>query len=392
MRLRRLSFVLVAASLCACGPQPTTGPLPPTVSVAPTASVRQPYKSLHLAVARSAHTATTLLDGRVLVTGGFAGSEAGLGSTELFDPATEKFAQGPTLLHARLAHTATRLNDGRVLIVGGLDNGRYLSSAELYDPTTDTFAETGPLLEARSGHGAVLLEDGQVLIVGGVGAGWTFLASAEIYDPARGTFAPTGSMQTARESHTATLLADGRVLVVGGHSGQRRALEILAAAEIYDPARSAFQAVGSLRLARHKHDAVLLADGRVLILGGADARDEQGQLASAELFDPATGAFEPTADMNLTRYKIQGTSLRLPDGRVAVLGGPGRLETFDPTTNAFALSTVDLGPTRLFAAVAPLADGRLLVTGGYGSGISASDGAWVVDLAPCPQGSPSACR
>ncbi len=383
MRRRPFHLLLAAMLLMACSPALATADLTPstprsTVNVEkiPAASMQ----ALHLITARSAHTATALLDGRVLVTGGFAGSEAGLDNTEFYDPIATSFSSGPDLLQARLAHTATRLNDGRVLIVGGLDNGRYLSSAELYDPTTGSFAETGSLHEGRSGHGAVLLADGRVLIVGGVGAGWTFLASAEIYDPVSGAFAPTGSMLTARESHTATLLADGRVLVAGGHSGQRHSLEILASAEIYDPTGGSFEAVGSLDTARHKHDAVLLADGRVLILGGADERDEQGQFASAELFAPHTATFAPTADMNLTRYKIQGTSLRLPDGRVAVLGGPGQLETFDPTTNAFVLSAIDLGPTRLFSAAAPLTDGRLLVMGGYGSGISASDGAWVVDL------------
>ncbi len=380
MRLRRLFLAFISTLLGACGTRPTPWPVPAPSPAGSTAAAPRPIQSLHLAIARSAHTATTLLDGRVLVSGGFAGSEAGLDSTELFDLTTSAFTNGPDLLHARLSHTATRLNDGRVLIVGGLDNGRYLASAELYNPATGAFAETGSLHQGRGGHGAVLLDDGRVLIVGGVGDGWTFLASAEIYDPAAGSFEMTGSMLTPRESHTATLLADGRVLVVGGHAGQRRSLEILASAEIYDPVAGTFQAAGALHTARHKHDAVLLADGRVLVLGGADERDEQGQYSSAELFDPATATFAPTSAMNLTRYKIQGTSLRLPDGRVAVVGGPGRLETFDPATNTFALSGVDLGPTRLFAAVAPLSDGRLLLTGGYGSGIAASDGAWVIDL------------
>lgn len=255
------------------------------------------------------------------------------------------------------------------------DDGRPTSH-----PIASSFSFGPNLLQGRLAHTATRLNDGRVLIVGGVGAGWTFLASAEIYDPVSGAFAPTGSMQITRESNTATLLADDCVLVAGGHSGQRHSLEILASAEIYDPVSGSFEAVGSLNTARHKHDAVLLADGRVLILGGADERDEQGQFASAELFDPRTATFAPTANMNLARYMLNGTSLRLPDGRVAVLGGPGRIETFDPTANAFSLSAMGLGPTRLFAAVAPLADGRLLVTGGYGSGISASDGAWVVDL------------
>ncbi len=377
---RRVGHLMIVASLLVACQSPATPPRPsPTV---PTESISAPnLEALRLTTARSAHTATTLEDGRVLITGGFAGAEAGLSSTELFDPTSGAFVAGADLQQARLTHTATRLNDGRVLIVGGLDNGRYLDSAEVFDPTTGSLTATGPLRTGRAGHGAVLLADGRVLIVGGVGAGWAFLASAEIYDPETGVFESTGSMHMARESHTVTALGDGRVLVTGGHTGQRRALEILASAEIYDPRTGVFASVGALETARHKHDALLLADGRVLILGGADGRDSEGQLSSVEIFDPKSGVFVTAASMALARYKIQGTSQRLADGRVVVPGGPGRVEVFDPETGGFVLTPFDLGPTRLFAATASLSDGRILVTGGYGDGIVASDSAWLIDLA-----------
>lgn len=366
----------IALAGCAGPSRPSPAP---ASTPAPTASAD--LTPLVMTQARSAHTATRLPDGRVLITGGFADSEAGLASVELFDPATLTFTAATPMAVGRQSHTATLLDDGRVLIVGGLDRGRYLASAEIFDPATGTFSDVSRLGEARAGHVATRLSDGRVLIVGGVGEGWVFLSSAEVFDPQTGTFAPTGALQSARESHTATLLADGRVLVVGGHGGARRALIILDSAELYDPATGTFSATGSLAQARHKHDAVLLPDGQVLILGGADERDDRGQYRSTERYDPDTGQFAAAADMGQARYKFQGTSQLLPDGRVLVLGGATAVEWFDPQGNQFAPAGLDLGTSRLFAATSMLVDGRVLLTGGYSQaagGPATEANAWLI--------------
>jgi hypothetical protein len=51
-----------------------------------------------------------------------------------------------------------------------------------------------------------------------------------LYDPTKGTFSRTGSMTTKRAGQAAILLPDGRVLVVGGASD---AMTPLASAELY---------------------------------------------------------------------------------------------------------------------------------------------------------------
>ena len=185
------------------------------------------------------------------------------------------------------------------------------------------------MLSARADHTATLLSDGRVLIVGGTGDGYTFLATALLYDPATSSFAPTGPMSVARESATATLLRDGRVLVTGGHAGRHEAIRIYASAEVYDPGVGRFRAVGDMTIPRHKHDAVRLRDGRVLIVGGSDERDDAGLYRSTEVFDPATDTFHATGRLHEGRYKMRGTTVRLADGRVVVCCGAARAELFD---------------------------------------------------------------
>jgi hypothetical protein len=97
-------------------------------------------------------------------------------------------------------------------------------------------------------------------------------------------------------------LLDGRALIVGGHRGRRADLTLYASAEIYDPASGAFRRVGDMRIRRHKHDAILLPDGQVLITGGSDERDDRGVYDSSELFDPKTETFTAGPTMKLGPY------------------------------------------------------------------------------------------
>jgi hypothetical protein len=322
-----------------------------------------------LNVRRFSQTATLLPNGKVLVTGGMEANGKYDASAELYDPRSGSFTTIASMTTARSCHTATLLPNGKVLIAGGSDgSGEYLASAELYDPATGTFHATASLTGPRCGAVAVLLKSGKVLVIGGDGAHEDErVATAELYDPATGRFAATGSMHVPRNTHSAVLLRDGRVLVVGGSSaGRYPNAHIEASAEIYDPATGRFSMTGSMNTARHKQAAVLLSDGRVLVVGGSDNRDWRGKYASAELFDPATGRFSPAGEMASQRFKLMHGVVRLPDGRVLIAGGAERPEIYDPATKTFQPVSGGVGNSRYFSSATLLADGRVLIAGGYG--------------------------
>lgn len=330
--------------------------------------------------ARAAHTATLLENGKVLLVGGFgSGDNAYTDSAEYYDPTHGNFEVAGNLSGKRCCHTATRLPDGRVLIAGGF-NGAYLATAEIYDPATGKFTPVASLITARMDHVATLLDNGKVLLAGGVGEGWTFLASAELYDPISDSFTPTGDMIVPRESHTVTKLNDGRVLITGGHQGRRTEIIIYNSAEIYDPLTGIFQPAGQLIVPRHKHDAVLLADGRVLVTGGSDERDDRGAYTSVEIYDPATDAFYLTAEMPEIRYKHKGTSLLLKNGNVLLAGGSRSAALYNPGYNIFSVIPGSLGTaalSRLFSTATLLDDGTVLITGGYEIGQDVTANAWI---------------
>lgn len=238
------------------------------------------------------------------------------------------------------------------------------------------FAKVGPMTPVTTGP-AVTLLDGRVLVAGGMVAKSNGIKvktnAAQIYDPATGKFSPTGSMADTRTGHTATLLADGRVLVVGG-ADLMDGIDNLATAEIYDPASGKFTRTGSMTHGRAEHTATLLKDGRVLVAGGFGGGTNS--LSSAEIYDPTAGTFSTTGSMATTREFH--TAALLPDGRVLIAGGlddgatsahPGIVdaaEIFNPSTGTFS-STGSLATPRAQHTATLLANGQVLIAGGEGA-------------------------
>jgi Kelch motif/Galactose oxidase, central domain len=355
-----LSFVLSCAKTTQPAADDTTNGL-----IIPTGNMQ---------TARAGHTATVLRNGKVLIAGGFAAST--ISSAEIYDTALKTFTYVGEMSVARLAHSATLLPNGQVLIAGGY-NGNYLSSTEIFDPQTQTFSP-GPIMNTpRSEHTATVLNNGKILFAGGVGVGWSFLQSAELYDIQSKTFTPTGSMTTARDSHTATLLENENVLITGGHRDRRANIKIYSSAELYDPVSETFKIIGNMSVIRHKHDAVGLADGRILINGGSDERDSRGVYKSAELYDPISSSFKPAGEMNITRYKHNGTSILLPNGNVLIAGGANLAEIYQPASGKFSIIYGSMGTDRLFTRATLLQNGQVLITGGYNENLEFSASSWL---------------
>lgn len=330
-----------------------------------------------MGVGRQIHAATRVADGRVLISGGYDYCDVPLASAVLYDPATRAFSATSDMSVGRGYQTSTLLQNGLILIAGGGKAGYagalgepFLASAELFDPATGTFSATGSMSVARQDHTATVLKDGRVLIVGGDDVREHALATAELYDPSTGTFSATGSMTEARGFHTATLLDDGRVLITGGVANGSWHWGGVNTAELYDPATGTFSKTGEMEYWSAWHTATLLLDGRVLLTGGTGG---DGDDHSAELFDPKTDTFSKTGMMETGR--IYHTATLLADGRVLVAGGGGdytnfkfiaAAEIWDPATGTFS-ATGPMTDARTFHAATLLTDGRVLVTGGYGS-------------------------
>src|SRR5262249_22796786 len=131
-------LALLAIALVAVGSHMTPAPRTYLNTFASTVAMRSP---------RAGHTATLLIDGRVLVTGGSQSPGApATNSVELYDPGNGAFGPVGSMAIARIGHTATRLLDGRVLILGGTSLGA--PEAELFDPRTNTFSALSPPLNA----------------------------------------------------------------------------------------------------------------------------------------------------------------------------------------------------------------------------------------------------
>jgi hypothetical protein len=368
---------IAAVLLAACVADPS-GAIPSRSPAATAAAID--VEPVTLSVARAAHTATKLADGRVLVAGGFGLSERTQRSMEMFVPATSSFTDAGELDVPRYSHTATLLADGRVLIAGGYtDGGQRLASAVLYDPARATITPTGSMLAPRADQTAVRLADGRVLLAGGTGDGTTFLASAEIYDPVTARFVATSGMHDAREANTMTLLRDGRVLIAGGHRGRNPDTIVLTSSELYDPRTGSFAVAAAMGVRRAKHDAVRLPDGDVLVMGGADERDDRGAYASAERYDVSRNAWTSAPPLSSSRYKIRDMTALLEDGRVLVAGGASRAELYSPTAGAVGIAS-SFGRAPMIGTATLLDDGRVLLAGGYSLSGPASRDAWLLSV------------
>ncbi|HSY25681.1 MAG TPA: hypothetical protein VK841_26360 [Polyangiaceae bacterium] len=190
--------------------------------------------------------------------------------------------------------------------------------------------------------------------------------------PAPGTCVPTGSMIVPRSLFSVTPLRDGRVLVSGGET---------LTADIYDPTTGTFSAAAPPThfFFNYPNGLIPLPDGTILAIGGSDPSCVSS--TTPEIYNPATNTWSPTAGpMNVPRHN--SIPAALADGRVLVMGGYDQntecgvtthtsitsAEIYDPVSGTFAL-TASMATPRAASWAVRLLDGRIFVAGGeeYGS-------------------------
>jgi N-acetylneuraminic acid mutarotase len=308
------------------------------------------------------HSAVRLADGRVLVT---VSTEAHLTNwAQIYDPAADHWT--PTAINRDGGVVATLLADGRVLLTAGQCDR---TGPQLYDPRTNAVSDAGIMAVPNGGgYTPVLLRSGKVLFAGGYGGPVDVNTQpkdlAQIYDPATNSWKLSPPTLTQRLNPQAILLADGRVLVAGGNVSSTGPLPFLTSAEIYDPAGNIWSSAGQIPTNGYGTAAlVALGNGMALAAGGG----EDGRPTStAELFDPSSRTWSKTAAMTYARSGA--VSMTMTDGSAVVVSGQGvngppltTAERFDPASGKWTVLPGGLKTATADQSAILLKDGKVFV-------------------------------
>ncbi len=250
------------------------------------------------------------------------------------------------------------LHDGEVRFVDRQGRGLRFLAPWIMDAAGTVSRSAARWNLVRNGEGEVKT---LTLTIDPAGLVWPLLV-----DPSITT---VGSMVEGRRSHNAILLTDGKVLLMGGDNEGVPT----DGAELYDTVTGTWTSTGSMSTPRTYLAAVLLRDGRVLVTGGVNAGV---CLTSCEIYNPNSGTWSGTGSLTHGRYGH--TATRLPDGRVIVAGGQGSaavldsIEIYDPATGTWSEGPV-MNVARNNHTATLLQDGTILVAGGEDSGTVHSD-------------------
>lgn len=246
---------------------------------------------------------------------------------ERYSYADGKWVPAGMLSSPRFASMGVPIGTGDALVAGGCDVSACTASVERWTAGTNTWTEMAPLPGARGFGTGTVLADGRVLVTGGCADALcaTVLDDAVIYDPVANSWAPAGKMSAARAGHTTTLLNDGTVLVAGGCS-DAGCQTVLSSAELWSAGvagadagaeAGTFVAAPQMAGARHHHTATILANGDVLMAGGANATGSS--VPTSEVYLPLAHQWIGTSALYMSRAFHIGVPLS--DGRVLVSGG-----------------------------------------------------------------------
>ncbi len=313
-------------------------------------------------------------NGKILVTGGIDEAGTFRSSSEIYDPTSNTFTLALNHLPGLRANMeAVTLDDSRILLIGGRSaTNTVLSTAALFNGQTNTSAATGALTAARTDGPAIKLHNGSVLRIGGCsaysgGACSTRVSAAELFDPGRARWAAVGSLVSGSRSNSrAALLPNGEVMAIGGYDGSNR----LSTSEIYDPVTATWRRGPSMAVAREEPGVTSLPDGSVLVVGGYDGSN---YLSSSELYDSYSQAW---TTLNAVHSNLAGTYknnglVQLGNGKVLIAGateatnnGSSTAMVYEPLTKSFTLTNSLMQTRRENVTPVLVQNGKVLFAGG----------------------------
>lgn len=307
------------------------------------------------------------INAHLLPTGNLLFWGTGLGSPGIFDPVGGSFSDSTLNGVEVFCSGHSFLGDGRLLVTGGQAFGinEYgLSTAYLYDATADTWTEAAEMNEGRWYPTNVTLGDGRVLTASGTIVPGLVNAEPQVYDPGTDSWetlpgaarswslypmmhlAPSGVVfhtgpepwtffvdvsgggsitdgPTRPASYTdygnSVVYGEGKIIVIGGGDPPRADAEVI---DLND-ADPEWRSVAPMHHPRRQQNAIILADGKVLVTGGTSGsgfNNFAGGVLEPELWDPETETWEELAPQFMART-YHSVSVLLPDGRVISGGG-----------------------------------------------------------------------
>jgi uncharacterized repeat protein (TIGR01451 family) len=264
-----------------------------------------------------------LADGRILVVGGYggSGSSIGIANAEIFDPIRGTWTPVPNMAYKRWYPTATTLSDGRILVTAGWQTSAHTNAgvSEIYDPVANKWTqltnannpfETYPFL--------YLLHDGRVIHIGGS----EYPTDTDILDLNTQTWSVVDP--NIVDGGSATMYAPGKFMKAGSATDSQGVGPSSNTTFVLDMSQSspAWRQTPSMAYPRSFLNLTTLPDGSVLATGGETDKDGgvvSNAVYAAELWSPQTQNWSTMASMRTPR-EYHGTALLLPNGRVLVSG------------------------------------------------------------------------
>ena len=280
-----------------------------------------------------------LADGRILIVGGHDNAGGILGSEEaaIFDPVSETWTMVPPMSQRRWYPSATTLPDGRVIVTSGgkTDFDDIADIPEIYDPATNSWTQlTQAQLAFPYYPFSFVLPDGKLLIAG---AG-EHPATTRTLDVAARQWTTIDDRPI--DGGSAAMYLPGKVIKTGT-SATTDVNNVPSAATAYTLDMTApnpqWQPTSPMAFRRAYHTLSMLPDGSVIVTGGGvttEGKDVSAAVREAEIWSPTTGTWKTMAAMTVPRL-YHGTALLLRDGRMAVAGSGDSYGGPDQTTAEF---------------------------------------------------------